>query len=46
LADCGGALVVSNLIGVENDDIQAGMKVTVEWDDITPELSVPRFRPL
>jgi uncharacterized OB-fold protein len=46
LADCGGAMLVSNLIGVDNDDIHAGMKVAVEWDDITPEISVPRFRPL
>ena len=44
LFDCGGAKILTNLVGVENDAIHAGMKVTVEWDDITPEITLPRFR--
>ena len=46
LLDCGGALITSNLGGVANDDIRAGMRVRVAWDDISPDLALPRFRPL
>ena len=44
LFDCGGAKLITNLVGVKNEEITAGMKVKVEWDDITPEISLPRFR--
>lgn len=46
LSDCGGAKITSNLLGVEPDAIKPGMKVIVEWDDVTPEISLPRFRPI
>jgi len=46
LLDCGGAKVLSNLVGVNNEDIRAGMKVKVEWDQISADLSLPRFRPI
>ena len=46
LLDCGGAKMMTNLVGVDNDAIEAGMKVEVEWDDVTPEVTVPRFRPI
>ena len=45
LFDCGGAMITSNLLDVDNDAIEAGMRVQVWWDDISPELSLPRFRP-
>lgn len=46
LLDCGGAMITSNLIGVANDAIHAGMRVRVEWDEINEEVTLPRFRPL
>jgi len=45
LFDCGGAMITSNLLDVDNDAIEAGMRVEVSWDDVSPELSLPRFRP-
>ena len=45
LLDCGGAMITSNLVGIDNDDIKAGMTVVLVWDDISPDLAVPRFRP-
>jgi len=46
LLDCGGAMITTNIVGVENDEIYAGMKVRVEWDDVSDEISVPRFAPV
>ena len=46
LLDCGGATITSNLVGVSNDEIKAGMRVKVEWDEVTPEITLPRFRPV
>ena len=46
LLDCGGAMLLTNLVGVENEDIEAGMKVRVEWDEITPDITLPRFSPI
>ena len=46
LLDCGGAKIVSNLIEANNDDIKIGMRVQVAWEDVTPEIALPRFRPL
>jgi uncharacterized OB-fold protein len=46
LDDCGGALITSNLLDVDNDDITPGMRVSVVWDEVTPEWTLPRFRPL
>jgi hypothetical protein len=44
--DCGGAMIASNLLDVEPDDIRAGMRVCVFWDDVSPDCTLPRFRPL
>jgi uncharacterized OB-fold protein len=45
LMDCGGALLTSNVVDIENDDIAAGMKVRVVWEDVSSDLALPRFRP-
>ena len=45
LDDCGGAKLVSNLLGVAPDDLRAGMPVRVEWDDVADDVTLPRFRP-
>ncbi|WP_326538701.1 Zn-ribbon domain-containing OB-fold protein [Pseudorhodoferax sp.] len=46
LDDCGGACIVSNLVGVPNEQIRAGLPVTVVWDPIDEEITLPRFRAL
>jgi uncharacterized OB-fold protein len=45
LDDCGGAMIASNLIDVQNDRITAGMKVRVFWEVVTDEITLPRFVP-
>jgi uncharacterized OB-fold protein len=44
LDDCGGAMITSNLLDVEDDDIRAGMRVSVAWEDALPDWTLPRFR--
>jgi hypothetical protein len=45
LQDCGGAMITTNIVGIDSDQLVAGMTVKLEWDDITSEISLPRFRP-
>jgi hypothetical protein len=45
LDDAGGARLVSNLVDAEPDEVTVGMPVEVVWEDMGPELAVPRFRP-
>jgi uncharacterized protein len=45
LGDCGGAMVTSNLLGVDNDRIEPGMRVELVWEDVSSECALPRFRP-
>ncbi|HXQ61889.1 MAG TPA: Zn-ribbon domain-containing OB-fold protein [Acidimicrobiales bacterium] len=40
-----GARIVSNLIDIDPSDVSIGMRVDVVWEDMGPELSLPRFRP-
>ena len=35
----------SNVIKVEPADVRIGMRVEVSWDDVTPEISLPKFQP-
>ena len=46
LLDCGGAKIATNILGVKNEDIRIGMRVKVTFEDITQEISLPRFLPL
>jgi uncharacterized OB-fold protein len=46
LRDCGGALITTNIVGIDNGALVAGMIVELEWDDVTPDISLPRFRPV
>jgi uncharacterized OB-fold protein len=39
-----GARLVSNLVGCPVDAISAGMPVEVTFEDVTPELTLPKFR--
>jgi hypothetical protein len=40
-----GVKIVSNLIDCKPEDIKAGMLVTVVYTDVTPEVTLPYFRP-
>jgi uncharacterized OB-fold protein len=45
LDGAGGARLVSNLVDVDPADVAVGMPVEVVWEDMGPELALPRFRP-
>jgi len=40
-----GARIVSNLVDAAPGEVRVGMPVEVAWEDMGPELAVPRFRP-
>jgi uncharacterized OB-fold protein len=40
-----GARLVSNLVDCPPADIRAGMPVEVVFDDVAPDVSLPKFRP-
>jgi hypothetical protein len=40
-----GARLVSNLVDCHPGEIRAGMPVEVVFDDVTPEVTLPKFRP-
>jgi uncharacterized OB-fold protein len=41
-----GLSFISNVINIENANLRIGLPVTVVFDDVDAELSIPRFRPL
>ena len=40
-----GARLVSNLVDCPPADIRAGLPVEVVFDDVTPDVTLPKFRP-
>ena len=40
-----GPRLTANLVGVANDTIEVGTPVEVVFDDVTNEVTLPRFRP-
>lgn len=40
-----GTKLMTNIVNCSLDDLRVGMKVHVVWDDVSPELTVPRFEP-
>jgi hypothetical protein len=40
----GGTRFTSNLVDGTIDDLHAGRRVEVVWEDMGPELTLPRFR--
>ena len=46
LDDAGGARMVSNLVDADPTEAAVGMAVEVVWEDMGPEVAVPRFRPV
>ncbi len=41
-----GPLLMTSITGCDNQDIRVGMPVEVVFDDITPEISLPKFKPI
>ena len=41
-----GPRLLTNVVGCAPDRISCGMRVEVQWEDITEEFSLPKFRPL
>jgi uncharacterized OB-fold protein len=39
-----GPLIISQVIGCENDALACGLAVEVTFDDVTPEITLPKFR--
>ncbi|MDX6380358.1 MAG: uncharacterized protein QOI57_1382 [Rubrobacteraceae bacterium] len=37
--------LITNITGIDNDDIHVGMQVEVMFEDVTGEISLPQFRP-
>jgi uncharacterized protein len=46
LLDCGGAMITTNIVEVDNDELVAGMRVHVKWDDVADGVALPRFAPV
>jgi uncharacterized OB-fold protein len=40
-----GARIVSNLIDIDPSDVSIGLAVELVWEDMGPQLALPRFRP-
>lgn len=41
-----GVRMASNVLGCEPEAVYAGMPVSVHFEDVTPEISLPKFKPL
>lgn len=41
-----GLRIISNVVGCSNDELKIGMALEVTFDDITDEMTLPRFRPV
>lgn len=41
-----GARMMSNIVGIDPDEVRIGQRVAVEFEAVTAEITLPRFRPL
>jgi len=41
-----GPLLVSNVVGCQNEELFVGMPVEVVFDDVNEAVSLPRFKPV
>jgi len=41
-----GPRLMTNLVDVAPDEVRIGMAVEIVFDDVTPEITLPKFRPL
>ena len=40
-----GPRMMTNVVGCAPDDVRIGMPVVVEYEDVTPEVTLAKFRP-
>lgn len=40
-----GVRFINNIVGVPNESIEIGMPVEVTFEDVTPDITIPRFKP-
>ncbi len=40
-----GPRLLSNVVGTDNEDIRPGLPVEVVWEDVTEEITLPKFTP-
>ena len=40
-----GVRMNTNIVGIEHAGLRIGMPVAVVWDDVTPEVTLPKFGP-
>jgi uncharacterized OB-fold protein len=40
-----GPLLLTSIVQCDPGDVHCDLDVTVVWDDVTPEISLPKFRP-
>jgi uncharacterized OB-fold protein len=45
LEGAGGVRIISNLVDVGAEEVAIGMPVELVWEDMSPDLAIPRFRP-
>jgi uncharacterized OB-fold protein len=45
LEDSGGLRMISNVVGVAPGELAIGLPVELVWEDMSPDLAIPRFRP-
>ncbi len=45
LEGAGGIRMISNLVGVDPDALEIGLPVELVWEDMSPDVAIPRFRP-
>jgi len=44
LDDAPGARLISNVLDAEPSDVTVGMRVEIAWDEVRPDVVLPRFR--
>ncbi|MBN9078714.1 MAG: hypothetical protein BGN87_23175 [Rhizobiales bacterium 65-79] len=41
-----GPRIISNIVGVKNDELYIGMPVEVIFEDVNEDISIPKFQPV
>jgi len=41
-----GPRLITNIVGVKSDELRVGMRVVVEFENVTPAVTLVRFRPV
>ena len=40
-----GPRLTANVVGIRNEQLKIGLPVVIEFDEVSPEVTLPRFRP-